>query len=67
MSPRRFSGEALANKAQITVLKERRRGELGQEEARELVTEAEDFRESPSIDHLHAAHSELMTRLFGDE
>lgn len=67
MNPRQFSGEALANKAQITVLKERRRGELGQDEARELFTEAEDFRESPSIDHLHAAHSELMTKLFGDE
>lgn len=67
MSPRQFSGEALANKAQITVLQDRRRGELGQDEARELFTEAEDFRESPSIDHLHAAHSELMTKLFGDE
>lgn len=67
MSPRQFSSEALANKAQITVLKERRRGELGQDEARERFTEAEDFRKSPSIDHLHAAHSELMTKLFGDE
>lgn len=67
MSPRQFSGEALANKVQVSVLKDRRRGELGQDEARELFTEAEDLRESPSIDHLHAAHSELMTKLFGDE
>ncbi|KMN11948.1 hypothetical protein TU86_20045 [Pseudomonas weihenstephanensis] len=67
ISPRQFSGEALANKAQITVLKERRGGELGQDEARELFTEAEDFRDSPSIDHLHSAHSELMSKLFGDE
>lgn len=67
MSPRQFSGEALANKVQVSVLKDRRRGELGQDEARELFTEAEDLRESPSIEHLHGAHSELMHRIFGDE
>ena len=27
----------------------------------------EDLRESPSIDHLHGVHSELMTKLFGYE
>lgn len=67
MSPRQFSAEALANKAQIAVLKDRRRGDLSQDEARELFTDAEDSRESPSIDHLHGAHSGLMTKLFGDE
>lgn len=67
MSPRQFSGEALANKAQITVLKERRRGELGLNEARELFTETEDLRESPSVEHIHKEHSELMAKLFGDE
>lgn len=67
MSPQQFSGEALANKAQVSVLKDRRRGELGQDEARELFTEAEDIRESPSIEHLHGAHSELMHKIFGDE
>lgn len=67
MSSRQFSGEALANKAQTTVLKDRRQGELDQDEARELFTEAEDLRESPSIDHLHGAHYSLMKKLFGDE
>jgi hypothetical protein len=67
MGPRQFSGEALANKVQAAVLKDRRRGEHGQYEARELFTEAEDLRESPSIDHLHGAHSELMHKIFGDE
>lgn len=67
MSPRQFSGEALANQVQVSVLKDRRRGELGQDEARELFNEAEDLRESPSIDHLHGAHSELMHKIFGDE
>lgn len=67
MSPRQFSGDALANKVQVSVLKDRRSGELGQDEARELFTEAEDLRESPSIEHLHGAHSELMHKIFGDE
>ncbi|KRP74608.1 hypothetical protein [Pseudomonas lactis] len=67
MSPRQFSGEALANKVQAAVLKDRRRDEHGQYEARELFTEAEHLRESPSIDHLHGAHSELMHKIFGDE
>ncbi|QBZ90685.1 hypothetical protein EPZ47_18845 [Pseudomonas viciae] len=64
---RRFSGEALADKAKRTVLKERRMFCYGLEEARELFDEAEDLRCSPSIEHLHGAHSELMTKLFGDE
>jgi len=67
MNPRQFSSEALANKAQLTVLKNRRRGELGQDEARELFTEAEELRESPSVDHLHGVRIELMTNLFGNE
>ena len=67
MRPRQFSGEALAKKAQIAVLKDRRSGDLSQDEARDLFTDAEDLRESPSIDHLHGAHSGLMTKLFGDE
>ncbi|KWU51947.1 hypothetical protein [Pseudomonas palleroniana] len=67
MRPRQFSGEALANKAKIAVLEDRRSGDLSQNEARDLFTDAEDLRESPSIDHLHRAHSGLMTKLFGDE
>lgn len=64
---RQFSGDALANEAQRRVLKERRTFCYGSDEARELFDSAEDLRESPSIDHLHGAHSELMTKLFGDE
>lgn len=67
MSSRQLNGEALANKAQRIVLKERRRFYFGSDEARGLFDEAEDLRESSSIEHLHSAHSELMTRLFGDE
>jgi hypothetical protein len=64
---RQFSGDALAKEAQRLVLKERRRFDLTSYEARELFDSAADLRESPSIDHLHAVHSELMTKLFGDE
>ena len=67
MSSRQFSGEALANKVRRLVLKERRQFCYGSDEARARFDEAEDLRESISIDHLHAAHSELMTKLFGDE
>lgn len=67
MSSRQFSGEALVNKAQRIVLKERRLFCYDQDEARELFDEAEDLRDSPSIDHLHGAHGELMTKLFGYE
>ncbi|MNL57639.1 hypothetical protein D3C87_1812160 [compost metagenome] len=67
MSPRQFSGDALASEAQRLVLKERRQFCYGADEARERFDEAEDLRDSHSIDHLHGAHSELMTKLFGDE
>ncbi len=67
MNSRQFSGDALANKVRSLVLKERRQFCYGSDEARDRFDEAEDLRESPSIDHLHAAHSELMTKLFGDE
>ena len=67
MKSRQLSGEALANKAQRIVLKERRLFCYDQDEARELFDEAEDLRDSPSIDHLHGAHGELMTKLFGYE
>lgn len=67
MSSRQFSGEALANKVRRLVLKERRQFCYGSDEARARFDEAEDLRESISIDHLRAAHSELMTKLFGDE
>ena len=67
MKSRQFSGEAIANKAQRIVLKERRLFCYDQDEARELFDEAEDLRDSPSIDHLHGAHGELMTKLFGGE
>lgn len=67
MKSQQFSGEALANKAQRIVLKERRLFCYDQDEARELFDEAEDLRDSTSIDHLHGAHGELMTKLFGDE
>ncbi|MBC3209324.1 hypothetical protein HU755_21200 [Pseudomonas sp. SWRI111] len=64
---RQFSGDALANEAQHLVLKERHRFGYTSDEAREMFDAAEDLRESPSVDHLHGAHSELMTKLFGDE
>lgn len=67
MNSRQFSGEALANKVRRLVLKECRQFCYGSDEARDRFDEAEDLRESPSFDHLHAAHSELMTKLFGDE
>ncbi|WP_324708738.1 hypothetical protein [Pseudomonas fragi] len=67
LNSRQFSGEALENKAQRIVLKERRQFCYGSDEARDRYDEAEDLRESPSIGHLHGAHSELMTNLFGDE
>ena len=67
LRPRRFSGEALANEAQRLVLKERRRFCYTSDVVREMFDAAEDLRESSSVDHLHGAHSELMTKLFGDE
>ncbi|VVO40202.1 hypothetical protein PS712_05779 [Pseudomonas fluorescens] len=67
MRSRQFSGDALANKAQIALLKDRRQGHLDQEEARELFDEAEDIREATSIDYLAGAHYPLMRKLFGDE
>lgn len=67
MSARRFSGDALAEKAKRLVLKERRTFCYDRAEAREMYDDAEDLRDSPSIDHLHGAHSELMHKLFGDE
>ncbi len=67
LSSRRFSGDALADKAKSLVLKERRQFCYGSDEARQLFDEAEDLRESMSVEYLHGVHSELMTRLFGDE
>lgn len=67
MRSRQFSGEAIANKVRQLVLKERREFCYDSDEARHRFDEAEDMRESPSIDHLHAVHTELMTKLFGDE
>lgn len=67
MRSRQLNGEALANMEQRIVLKERRRFCFGSDEARGLFDEAEDLRESPCLEHLHSAHSELMTKLFEDE
>lgn len=67
MSSRRFSGDALADKAKRLVLKERRTFCYGRDEAREMYEDAENLRDSPSIDYLHGAHSDLMHKLFGDE
>jgi hypothetical protein len=67
MRSRQFSGDAMANKAQIALLKDRRQGHLDQEVARELFDEAEDIREATSIDYLAGAHCPLMRKLFGDE
>jgi hypothetical protein len=67
MSSRRFSGDALADSAKRLVLKERRTFCYGRDEAREMYEDAEYLRDSPSIDHLHGAHSDLMHKLFGDE
>lgn len=49
------------------MLKEHRRFGYTSDEAREMFDAAEDLHESPSVDRLHGAHSELMTKLFGDE
>lgn len=67
LSSRRFSGEALAEKAKRLVLKERRAFCYDRDQAREMFEQTEELRDTPSIDHLHGAHSELMHRLFGDE
>lgn len=49
------------------MLKELRRFGYTSDEAPEKFDAAEDLRDSLSFDHLHGAHSELMTKLFGDE
>lgn len=67
MSSRIFSGEALAVKAKRQVLWDRRLFCLDADKARELFDEADNISDSPSIDHLHGAHYELMQTLFGDE
>ena len=67
MRSRQFSGDALANKAQTALLKDRRQGQLDQGEARELFDEAEVIREASSIHYLAGAHYPLMKKLFGDE
>lgn len=67
MSPRRFSGDTFASETQRLVLKESRQFCYGADEAGERLDEAEYLRNSPSIEYLHGAHSELMTKLFGDE
>jgi hypothetical protein len=64
---RRFSGNALVDKARRLILKERRTFCYGRNEARELYDDAEDLREASSIEVLHYAHSELICKLFGDE
>jgi hypothetical protein len=46
MRSRQFSGDALANKAQTALLKDRQHGNLVKEVARELFDEAEDIREA---------------------
>lgn len=67
MRSRRFSSDALADKARQMILKERRTFCYDRDEARDLYDEADDLRHSPSTDHLHGAHSDLMEKLFGDE
>jgi hypothetical protein len=67
LSSRRFSGNALADKAKSLILQHRREREIDQGEARDLFDEAEDVRQVNSIDHLAGAHYTFMRQLFGDE
>lgn len=64
---RRFSGEALADKARREIREMRRDYDLDRSDAREFYDEAEDIRHVNSIDELGGAHRELMQRVFGDE
>ncbi|QLI49433.1 hypothetical protein vBPaeMUSP18_59 [Pseudomonas phage vB_PaeM_USP_18] len=67
LSSRKFSGEALAEKARKQILKNRRAFDLDKDEARELYDEADDLENAQSVDYLWGGHSDLMARLFGDE
>jgi hypothetical protein len=67
MSSRRFSGEALADKARREILQMRRDLELDESDARDLYDEAEDIRYVITIDELGGAHRQLMQKVFGDE
>ena len=67
MSSRRFSGEALAEKARREILQMRRVLDLDKSDARDLYDEAEDIRYVNSIDELGGAHRQLMRQVFGDE
>ncbi|QKE22875.1 hypothetical protein 8P_052 [Pseudomonas phage 8P] len=67
LSSRKFSGDMLARKARKQILKDRRARDLDEDEARELYDEAEELENAPSVDFLWGGHSDLMSRLFGDE
>lgn len=67
MSSRRFSGEALADKARREIVQMRRDLDLDESDARDLYDEAEDIRYVSSIDELSGAHRQLMQQVFGDE
>jgi len=67
LSCRRFSGDALADKARNLVLSQRRDRDFDASDARDLYDEAEDIRYTNSIDEVAGAHRELMERVFGDE
>src|SRR5690606_16693581 len=63
----KFSGEALVEKARKQILKDRRTFCLDKDGARELYDEAGDLENAQSVDCLWGGHSDLLTRLFGDE
>lgn len=67
MSSRRFSGEALSDKARREIVQMRRDRDLDESDARDLYDEAEDIRYVSSIEELGGAHPQLMRKVFGDE
>lgn len=67
LSSRRFSAEALADKARKVIVQMRRDRDLDAEDARSLLDEAEDVRHASSLDECGGAHREFMHRVFGDD
>lgn len=67
LSSRRFSAEALADKARKVIVQMRRDRDLDAEDARSLLDEAEDVRHTSSLDECGGAHREFLHRIFGDD
>ncbi len=67
LRPRRFSGEALADKARQIIVQMRRDRDLDGADARDLFDEADDVRHTGSLEECGGVHREFMYRVFGDE